>query len=749
MRETIGRYRITEKLGEGGMGVVYAALDEKLNRPVALKMIRDAVAGERARERLWREARSAARINHPNVCQLYEIDEEQGQLFIAMELLEGESLAHRLRRGPLPAADAVGVILPVLAALGELHRHGLVHRDLKPSNVFLTPHGAKLLDFGLARTFDPHAAETQSGLTLEGTIVGTPAYMAPEQVTEGAVDARSDLFAAGVILYEMLAGQPPFGGASTIEVLHALMYEQPAALSGSAGIAALDRVIRRALAKRPADRYGSSEDMAQDVRAALACCESGESVRARPMTRLIVLPFRMLRPDPETEFLAFSLPDAVASTLSGLESLVVRSSLAASQFSSEAPDLKRIATEAEVDVVLVGSLVRAGSMLRVSTQLVEAPGGTIAWSHTSQGSLADIFQLQDELASRIVESLALPLSAREHRSLKRDVPASAAAYEFYLRGNELSQRSPTWKIACEMYERCVEHDPLYAPAWARLGRIYRVLGKYLGQPGEAYWGKAEAAFARALQLNPDLGIAHYLSAYLDADLGRAEEAMFRLLERARGRTGDPELFAGLTHVCRYCGLLDASIAAYEHARRLDKLVPTSAGHTFFLTGEHERALTDVAMDTVGYLPGLLVEATAGPQEAVALLKRSEGMDLQPFVREFVRSARALFEGRRDECIEAMETVIAAEFRDPEGRYYFARQFAHLGEPDRAIAELEHAVDGGFFCFSGMARDGWLDPIRQDPRVTRILHRAQARERRARTAFLEAEGDRVLGLALQP
>ncbi|MDP9323318.1 MAG: serine/threonine protein kinase, partial [Acidobacteriota bacterium] len=258
----IGRYAIERKLGEGGMGVVYAARDDRLERTIAVKTLSAPASDETARQRLWREARAAASVNHPNVCQIYEVGEDGGRLFIAMELLEGEALAERLRRGPLSPSDALPIGLGMLAALSALHTRGIVHRDLKPSNVFLTVHGVKLLDFGLARPELNGALSPAAGLTRTGIVMGTPRYMAPEQVTGDAVDTRSDLFAAGAILFEMLAGRPAFSGRTIVEVLHATRYEQPPALTGSPAVAAVDRVIRRAMAKRPAERPASAEAMA-------------------------------------------------------------------------------------------------------------------------------------------------------------------------------------------------------------------------------------------------------------------------------------------------------------------------------------------------------------------------------------------------------------------------------------------------------------------------------------------------------
>ncbi|MGH2571382.1 MAG: serine/threonine-protein kinase, partial [bacterium] len=266
----IGRYTVVGKLGEGGMGVVYAARDEGLERTVAVKVMSLPVHDETARKRFWREAKSAASVNHPNICQLYEIGEDEGRLFIAMELLEGEALAERLQRGALSVSETLPVGLGILAALSALHERGIVHRDLKPSNVFLAPHGVKLLDFGLARPTGSESELSAPGathLTRTGMLVGTPGYIAPERVTGETLDARSDLFAVGAILFEMLAGRPAFRGGNVVEILHAVLHEQPPALTGSPAAAAVDRVIRRALAKRPSERPRSADEMADALRA--------------------------------------------------------------------------------------------------------------------------------------------------------------------------------------------------------------------------------------------------------------------------------------------------------------------------------------------------------------------------------------------------------------------------------------------------------------------------------------------------
>jgi TolB-like protein/predicted Ser/Thr protein kinase len=355
----IGRYLITDTLGEGGMGVVYAAVDEQLERPLAVKVLRhESATDPTARERFSREARLAASVNHPHICQLYEIGEADGRLFMAMERLEGEPLAARLGRGAMPIAETVQIGLEVLDALDSLHRRGITHRDLKPSNVFLTPHGAKVLDFGvsLGQTGD----RKRLPLTSPGAILGTPKYMAPEQALGTVVTASADLFAMGAILYEMLSGTAAFEAESVHAVLEKVLHGDVPTLAGPPAVAAADRVIHRALAKSSAERYASAAAMAEDLRTALVADGSESHRGARPVTRLMVLPFRLLRPDAEIDFLAFSLADAVTNSLAPLESLVVRSTLAAARFASNAPDLRTIAVEAKVDVVLSGTLLRAG-----------------------------------------------------------------------------------------------------------------------------------------------------------------------------------------------------------------------------------------------------------------------------------------------------------------------------------------------------------------------------------------------------
>ncbi len=470
--ERIGRYRILHKLGQGGMGVVYAAEDLSLRRRVALKTIKQ--PDEESRERFWREARAAASVSHPNACQIFELDEDAGRLFIAMELLDGEPLSERLKRGPLTLVETLSLGREMLGALDALHAQGVIHRDVKPSNVFLTSRGTKLLDFGLAR---PLSIDSGDDLTRSGLIVGTPRYMAPEQVLGDPIDARTDVFAAGAVLFEALAGRVAFPGTNAVEVMNATLHEQPPALSGPPAVVAFDRVVRRALAKSPAERYPTALAMSRDLESIALGDSSAAAAPVRALTRLVVLPFRVLRSDPETDFLGPALADAVSSSLRSLSSLVVRSSAAGSRFSVEAPDLPAIAAQLDVDLVLLGTLLRSGDRLRVATQLVEAPGGTLTWSHTTESQVGELFRLQDELAQGIVASLSRSLGGSAQAELPGETPTSARAYEFYLRANEIGRDLTQLPVARDLYLRCVAEDPGFAPAWARLGRAHRIIGK--------------------------------------------------------------------------------------------------------------------------------------------------------------------------------------------------------------------------------------------------------------------------------
>jgi tetratricopeptide (TPR) repeat protein len=356
----------------------------------------------------------------------------------------------------------------------------------------------------------------------------------------------------------------------------------------------------------------------------------------------------------------------------------------------------------------------------------------------------DVFQVQDDIVQRVVGALALPLTAREHRLLKHDVPANPTAYEFYLRASQLIQRIgldqvDQMRIARDLFRRSVEEDPLYAPAWARLGRCYRVIGKG-GENADDNLARAETSIKRALELNPDLPVAHHIYAQLEADLGRSADALMRLTAQGVAAGSDPQVFAGLVQVCRYCGLFEASVAAHERARALDPQVATSVRHTYWMMGDSERALQAGGRF---YFESMVLASMGRRDEALTILREAEHADRPEMMRVFLGSLRLLLEGHHDASRQAAERCIA-HFRDPELWFYMVRQLAFVGASERALTELERVIDSGYLCGRVLDRDPWLQSLAMDPRFARLRARSVELERRIAARFVEAGGEQLAG-----
>jgi len=486
-----------------------------------------------------------------------------------------------------------------------------------------------------------------------------------------------------------------------------------------------------------------------DVKVSGSAGPSLRRLEDRAVTRLMVLPFQILRPDPATDFLGFAVADAVASGLAAVDSIQVQSPAAAARYSGGAGDLERIAADSGSEVVLTGTVLRDGDRFRVTTQLLEAPAGTIIWSLDLQALVSDVFDLQNQIVNRALDSLALKLTAREQWRVKRDVPATAAAYEFYLRGNQLSYRGlRAWQdleIARDLYVRCLEADARYAPAWAHLGRCHWLIGKAIEDSAENL-ARAESCLTRALELNPELPVAHSIYSDLLSDLGRAPEAMVRLLSRARERAASAESYAALVKACRFCGLLDASAAAHEQARRLDPQIPTSIGHTYFQLRRCDKARAEIGVGT-WLLDAQLLAGEGRDRDAVRLLRERESSGAPGLVRTFIVCLRALLEGKLDEFRGAIEQVIAS-YVDPEVLYYVARFLARLGERERALAMLARSLDGGFVYFPALGLDPWFENLRSETRFATILKRAEARHRKMAKKFVNAGGEELLGVRVR-
>ena len=729
----LGPYQILNPIGEGGMGRVYRGIDTRLGRAVAIK-----ISFEEFSKRFEREARAISALNHPHICMLHDIGSlPSGLGYMITELVEGETLSDWLKTHP-DEDRRIQVARQVVEALRAAHAAGIVHRDLKPTNIMVRFDGyVKVLDFGLAKRI-PNAlaaGDDSTAMSIPGQIMGTVPYMSPEQILGQEVDGRSDLFTFGIILYEMMTGQHPWLRKSAVDTMYAILHQDPPPLQFSRA-----DVVDRLLRKHRAERYASAEIVLE----ALANPASSPTRRKSAPMRLIVLPFRILRPHESSDFLSLSLPDAITSSLAAIDSLLVRSTMVASKLASPEFDVKMIAEQAQVDAILAGSILSDGQNLRVTTQLVQAPDGALLWSNTSQISLQDIFQLQDNLVDRIVQSLALPLTVREQRALKHDVPANAAGYEFYLRANQLvaaGYNVPNMMLARDLYLQSVDADPQYAPAWAHLGRAHRYIGKFMGEKAENTT-RAEYAFQKALELNPDLALAHSFYTAHECDSGRSLEAMERLLRRAQTHRNDPNLLTGLVQACRYNGLLEASIAAHDQAKRLDSYVRTSIAYTWLQLGEFQTALDLCPTPTDFFVMAPSLEALGRVQEAIELAREFEKTMPEPF-RYAYAVYRACLEGDFPAAMKASERVVPLD--DPEGRFYTACLLAKMNEEERALRLLSLALDNGYRCHHALLHERWLDSLRTDGRFGELVKRAAALNLEGQAVFLDNRGDRLLGV----
>jgi TolB-like protein len=468
---------------------------------------------------------------------------------------------------------------------------------------------------------------------------------------------------------------------------------------------------------------------------------------ARALTRLVVLPFRVLRPDPEADFLAFSLPDAIATTLAGVGSLIVRSNAVAARFAGEEPDFKALAAEADVDRVVMGTLLRSGDQVRAAAQLIEAPTGTLLTSLTVQAPLGDLFRLQDDLARQVAEALALPLTGAMTPPTP-EAPHDPRAYELYLRANELARTYEGLARARDLYRRCLDLDPRFAPAWAHLGRCHRVIGKYVDGTGDSET-LAEEALRRALALSPRLSVAHKFYANLEADIGQSRRAMVRLLDEANRHGNDPELFAGLVHACRYCGLYEESIAAHAEARRLDPNVPTSFEQTVLMTGDIDRLL---AVE-----PPLVV---AGADDVIRVIglglagRRDEARRMLAELRRpshvaafltWTEYLLAWLDRRTGDMRTGMAALGPLKIQeDPEAIFQEGWLQCDAGDYELGLRQLQRAVAKGYSVAPTLANSPHFDALREDPAFQALLAEADAGRRAALDAFRAAGGENLLG-----
>ncbi|HEX6201487.1 MAG TPA: protein kinase [Thermoanaerobaculia bacterium] len=715
----LGVYEIVGPLGAGGMGEVYRARDPRLGREVAVKVLAEAADGDDERlARFAREGRAAAAINHPNVLTVHDLGVHQGRPFLVTELVAGESLRERLRRGPLPAAEAVELARQLAAGVAAAHAAGVVHRDLKPENLVVTPAGTlKILDFGVARLRPPapEAEATTLSSTGAGAALGTLSSMAPEQLRGEEVDGRADLFAVGVILYETLSGARPFARATAAATAAAVLHEQPPPLDERAPDVppSLARLVERCLAKDPAERFQSARDLAFALATAAADAAAPAPWR-RPPARtaepgsIAVLPFADLSPARDQEYFCDGLAEELLDALSRVEGLRVVARSSSFQLRGTAVDARAAGERLGAAWVLEGSVRKAGERLRVSVRLVDVADGYQRWSERFDRQLEDVFAIQDEIARSVVgcvgERLGVPLASPAAPRAETRIEA----YEHVLRGRHLLHqlRRRPLEGAIEAFHRALASDPAYAPAWAGIAEAHAWLYQWFGG-GEHHLAEAERASERAAALGPELASVHVARGLAHALRGRYPQAEAALAEATRL---DPRSFDAWYHWGRTSfesGRTERSAELFRRAaevRQEDFQAPILLAQSLRVLGRDD-------------------EADAAVREGIRRAERR--LDLDPTDSRALSLGGSALADAGDAERAVAWTEKALELYPGEGSVVMNAicAYAKLGRIEPALDLLERAVEQGFGKRDWIEHDPDYDPLRGHPRFEELLARS--------------------------
>jgi len=781
--QQISHYRVLGKLGGGGMGVVYEAEDLKLGRHVALKFLPDNLTGDpKTLERFMREARAASQLNHPNICTIHGIEDSNGHPFIVMEKLEGESLKQNIAGHPMEIDKVLNVGVQVADALVASHAKNIVHRDIKPANIFITPSGqVKVLDFGLAKLVHNLGTEDDAGadnsLTAVGVIPGTAVYMSPEQARSETVDARSDLFSFGVVLYEMSTGKKPFAGSNSLMTLDAVLHSRPVPpreLNPKIPVE-LEGIIGKAMEKDRNHRYQSAAEMKSDLALLKRESESGQIKSGSATTKLLrapshtfgrnvsrlqtylligmaavlvtvlaavgtwwykhkananaeqrnaiaVLPLQNMNGDFNVDYLRFALSDELTSVLTYSRTLEVRPSSVTRKYVALDLDPKKVGQELRVGRLVQGHFMKQGDMLTVTLEATDVPTDRLLWETTVTEKAANFIGLQDQLKTQIQRGL-LPILGGGGAIETASKPKNQEAYDFYLRSVAQPHDPGPNKEAIKMLEWAVGIDPTYAPAWEALGQRY-YFDSTFGGGGEETFQKSNSAFERAITLDPNrvLAASYLITNRVErGELGRAYDAATDLVRR-RPQSADAHF--ALAYVLRYAGKLEQSAQECNAARQLDpgNFAFRSCAWSFLEMGKTDRAMDFVHLDAgseyAAWVTPYVNLAEGNLAEARAAAKN---MGTASSYHKPLMEACTATKPPADlqTIVRATEASVMLE-PDAENWYHIGALLAACGQKEPALRLLKSAVQQNYCAHSALLDDPLLKDLRKDTAFNDVL-----------------------------
>ena len=787
---TFSHYTIREKLGSGGMGVVYKAEDIRLGRSVALKFLPDELSQDRsAVERFEREARAVSALNHPHICSIYDVGEHGGRRFIVMELLEGTPVDVLLSGGALPPDQVVNLGIEIADALEAAHDKGLIHRDLKPANLMLTRRGqAKLLDFGLAKSLThpegevaPGVAQTQTQLTGFGAVLGTVAYMSPEQVRGETLDARTDIFSLGAVLYEMATGRRAFPGNTPGTISDGILNRTPlpAGRVTPAVPPSLEGIINKSLEKDPALRYQKASEVRADLQrlkrdadlaraAGSSGAISGTSTTSwrRRRTSLVagavalaalivagtryvllpaagdaidsvaVLPFINDTADPNTEYLSDGITESVINNLSQLRSLRVAARSTVFRYKSSQVDPQKVGQDLHVRAVLSGRLLKQGDVFIVRAELMDVAHGSQLWGNQYNRKAADMFALQEDVSRDISDKLRLRLTTEERQRMTKRYTENAEAYQLYLKGRyHWNKLSPDGLMkAVEYMQQALDKDPSYALAYAGLADAYNLISFFNVMPPREAMPKAKAAASKALEIDDDLAEAHLSLLWASFTYDWDWPAATRHLQQARAL--NPAAVNEVSAYPFYLTVAGRPDEAISVARRASEIDPVSAGrsHTLAVQLHLARHFDEAIVEcrrTIELDPGFSVayEVLGGSLAAKGLYREAlpfveKAVALNPhnaMSRAYLGYVHANL-GNRTQAHAIIEELQAVSPHRYTPALPVAVVYAGLGQKDQAFVWLEKAYDERFNRLAYLRREPIWDGLRSDPRFDDLLRR---------------------------